>query len=184
MKTINIFLGANSGTCKDLQREVVKLGEAIAKQNLTLIYGGSSLGLMGLLSNTVKNHHGKVIGVTTQHLLSKEQALENLDELHVLSSMVARKKMMRELAHAFIVMPGGLGTLEEAFETWNAIKLGEITKPIGFCNIDGFFDPLFGFINSCKKSGFISEQQANIPIVNTSAVSIVETFVRNSDARD
>ncbi|WP_234999737.1 TIGR00730 family Rossman fold protein [Legionella quinlivanii] len=103
---------------------------------MTLVYGGSSLGMMGLLANTVKECGGKVVGIITHHLIEQEKPLKCLDELYIVDSMQERKSMMQQISDMFIVMPGGLGTLEEAIETWNAIKIGELTKPIGFLNIN------------------------------------------------
>ncbi|KTD50489.1 lysine decarboxylase [Legionella quinlivanii] len=91
---------------------------------------------MGLLANTVKECGGKVVGIITHHLIEQEKPLKCLDELYIVDSMQERKSMMQQISDMFIVMPGGLGTLEEAIETWNAIKIGELTKPIGFLNIN------------------------------------------------
>ena len=135
MKSVCVYLGANFGKNEAVKANVVKLGHELSDMGLTLIYGGSSLGMMGLLATTVKESGGKAIGVMTKHLLDKEKPLEILDELYIVDSMLERKKMMQNLADVFIVMPGGIGTLEEAIETWNAIKTGEINKKIGFLNI-------------------------------------------------
>ncbi|HHZ4597838.1 TIGR00730 family Rossman fold protein [Legionella pneumophila serogroup 1] len=151
MKTICVYLGASSGN-NLVFKEAIKLAHEIAAHGLTLVYGGSRLGMMGLLARTVKELGGKAIGVTTTHLLDKEKPLDILDELHIVSSMQERKKMLQYLADAFIVMPGGLGTLEEAVETWNAIKIGELDKKIGFLNVDDYFIKLFSFMDHCNKN--------------------------------
>ncbi|MDR3441799.1 MAG: TIGR00730 family Rossman fold protein [Legionella sp.] len=164
-KSICVYLGANQGNNEQFIESVVLLGKEIAAKGLTLIYGGSSLGLMGLLATTTKQHGGQVIGVTTRFLIEQEKPLSMLDELHIVASMQERKQMLQELADLFLVVPGGLGTLEEAFETWNAIKIGIMNKPIGFLNTAGFFDSLFAFINTCEQSGFLTKQQFNIPVV-------------------
>lgn len=166
MSTICVYLGACFGISNTYREKVIELGHEIAARDLTLIYGGSSLGMMGLLATTVKQQGGKVIGVITEHLLDKEFPLNNLNALHVVNSMQERKKMLQELSDSFIVMPGGLGTLEEAIETWNAIKIGELNKKIGFLNIDNYFNKLFDFISCCQSNGFITAFQATIPIVH------------------
>lgn len=166
MKSICVYLGAKSGNNVVFSEAVVLLGKEIAASGLSLIYGGSSLGLMGILANTVKNYGGKVIGITTKQLLKQEKPLTTLDKLHIVASMHERKRMMQDLADFFVVMPGGLGTLEEAFETWNAIKIGVLDKPIGFLNVSGYFDELFSFGKTCEKNGFLSEAQLKIPKVN------------------
>lgn len=137
--------------------------------------------MMGLLRTTVKELGGKVIGVITNHLLKKEKSLEILDDLHVVDSMLERKKMMQNLADAFIVMPGGIGTLEEAIETWNAIKIGEIGKKIGFLNVDGYFDELFCFMANCRENGFLTEEQEAIPIVHSNVHILMKCIAQREE---
>lgn len=163
------------------EQATIKLAQEIVDMGLTLIYGGSSLGMMGLLATTVKSLGGKAIGVMTTHLLDKEKPLEMLDELHVVDSMQERKKMLQKLADAFIVMPGGLGTLEEAIETWNAVKIGELDKKIGFLNIDNYFDKLFYFMNDCKNAGFMNAKQSTIPIVNSDPSLLLSHLVQTAE---
>jgi uncharacterized protein (TIGR00730 family) len=181
MKSVCVYLGANFGKNEAFKEAVVKLGNEIADMGLTLIYGGSSLGMMGLLATTVKESGGKAIGIITRHLIEKEKPLEILDELHIVESMQERKKMMQNLADTFIVMPGGIGTLEEAIETWNAIKIGEIDKRIGFLNIDGFFDGLFSFVNNCQKNGFLTEKQESIPLVNPNVCALINSLIETDE---
>jgi uncharacterized protein (TIGR00730 family) len=181
MKTVCVYLGANLGNNKAFEQATIKLAQEIVDTGLTLIYGGSSLGMMGLLATTVKSLGGRAIGVMTTHLLDKEKPLEILDELHVVDSMQERKKMLQKLADAFIVMPGGLGTLEEAIETWNAVKIGELDKKIGFLNIDNYFDKLFEFINDCKNVGFMNAKQSTIPIVNSDPSLLLSHLVQTAE---
>lgn len=174
MKSIGVYLGANHGNNPIFRDSVVLLGHEIVNLGLTLIYGGSSLGLMGLLAKTVLEREGQVVGITTKQLLEKEKALTSLNELHVVDSMQERKQMMQQKSEGFLVMPGGLGTLEEALETWNAIKLGLINKPIGFFNLSGYFDSLFSFITTCNQNGFILEGHLQIPFVNRNIKALIE----------
>jgi len=181
MKSICVYLGANFGKNEAFKEAVIKLGNEIVNMGLTLIYGGSSLGIMGLLATTVKESGGKVIGIITKHLIEKEKPLEIIDELHIVESMQERKKMMQNLSDTFIVMPGGIGTLEEAIETWNAIKIGEIDKKIGFLNINNFFDGLFDFINNCKNNGFLTEKQESIPLVNSNVCALITSLIKTDE---
>lgn len=167
MKSICVYLGANFGSNDTFRQATIKLAYEIAAREYVLVYGGSSLGLMGLLASTVKTQGGTVIGVITEYLLDKEIPLDNLDKLYVVNSMQERKKLMQQLSDVFLVMPGGLGTLEEAIETWNAIKIGEINKNIGFLNIDGFFNKLFSFTEHCKNSGFLDIKHSTMPVVHS-----------------
>lgn len=166
MRSVCVYLGASYGLDNQLENKVIQLGHHIHEIGLALVYGGSGLGMMGLLARTVKEQGGRVVGVITEHLIDKEQPLTNLDELHVVKSMQDRKKMMQELSDAFVVMPGGIGTLEEAIETWNAIKIGEINKHIGFLNVGGYFDHLFKFISHCHEQGFVMQEHVRIPAIH------------------
>lgn len=177
MKSVCVYLGANSGNNIQFSEAVVLLAKELAAMGLTLIYGGSSLGMMGLLATTVKEHGGKTIGIITKNLIEKEKPLDLLDELHIVDTMQERKRMMQQMGDVFIVMPGGLGTLEEAFETWNAIKIGEIKKSIGFLNINGYFDGLFSFIGTCEQNGLLLKKDANIPIVQPNVPSLLAQII-------
>lgn len=177
VKSICVYLGAKFGASEVFKEDVKRLGEQIVKSDFCLIYGGSSLGLMGLLAKTVIDSGGKVCGVITESLITQESPLTSLDELVITKTMQDRKILMQQKADAFIVMPGGLGTLEEAFETWNAIKIGLLNKPIGFLNIDGYFDGLFSFISNAERHGFISPKQATIPKVNACPALLISELV-------
>jgi len=177
MKTVCVYLGANSGNNAQFSEATVLLGKELADMGFTLIYGGSSVGLMGLLATTVKEHGGKTIGIITKHLVDKEKPSELLDELHIVDTMQERKRMMQQMADIFIVMPGGLGTLEEAFETWNAIKIGELKKSIGFLNLNGYFDHLFTFIGTCEQNGLIMKKDSDIPIVQPTVQSLLANML-------
>jgi len=177
MKTVCVYLGANFGNNNEFSEAVILLGKEIADMGLTLIYGGSSLGMMGLLATTVKEHGGGVIGIITKQLIEKEKPLTLLDVLHIVDSMQERKRCMQQMADIFIVMPGGLGTLEEAFETWNAIKIGELEKSIGFLNINGYFDGLFSFIGTCEQRGLVFKKDREIPIVRSSVQTLLANMI-------
>lgn len=181
MKSICVYLGAAIGNNPLIQETVITLAKQIAESNCQLIYGASSQGLMGLLAKTVLSNGGKVTGIITKHLIPIERPLETLQELIVTESMQERKLMMQRHSDAFIVVPGGLGTLEEAFETWDAIKIGLMDKPIGFLNVNGFFDGLFQFIDTCVSQGFILPHQANIPIVSAKPKQLVNDLLKACD---
>lgn len=184
MKSICVYLGANHGNSPVLSDTVVVLGEEIAKAGYRLVYGGSSQGLMGLLASSVMLHGGKITGVITKQLITQEQPLTTLDELIVVETMQERKLVMQQQSDAFIVMPGGLGTLEEAFDTWNAIKIGVFNKPIGFLNIEGYFDGLFSFISNCENKGFITSSQVRIPKINADPRLLLNSLIQYEKIMD
>lgn len=144
---------------------VTALGKGLAERELPLVYGGGSLGLMGVLASAVKQYGGTVIGIITQHLVDQEKPFAQLDELYIVETMYERKQLIHNTASRFIIMPGGLGTFDELFETWCAITIGVINKPIGFVNVDGFFDSLFQFVGSCKDHGFLDHTHLKRPTI-------------------
>ena len=136
---------------------------------------------MGLLAKSAMAHGGKVTGVITEHLIPQEQPLTTLDELIVVETMQERKLIMEQRSNAFIVVPGGIGTLEETFETWDAIKIGIINKPMGFLNIEGYFDGLFTFISNCVDKGFLSASHAKIPEINTTPLLLLKDLLKHDN---
>lgn len=149
-----VFIGANSGVKQSVTEAVQVLAHELVARNIDLVYGGASVGLMGTLADAVLQLNGHVIGVIPAVLAEKEISHPHLSELHHVDTMQNRKKLLAELSDFFIVMPGGLGTLEEFFEIWNAAKIGLHQKPIGLLNIDGYFDHLIQFIHQAIEAGF------------------------------
>lgn len=164
--SICVFLGSMEGKSPAYRSIAKLLGLELAKQNCTLVYGGARNGLMGVLADAVLEAGGNVVGVMPTALPSELQHT-SLTELHLVETMQARKALMFKLADAFIAFPGGLGTLEEVFEVWNAKKIGLHNKPLGFLNINGYYDLLLNFLRSCSAECFITEahlQQALIMV--------------------
>lgn len=180
MKSICLYLGANPGHFPSLPNTVIKLGKELANRGVRIVYGGSSLGLMGLLAQSAITHGGEVIGIIPKCLLEKEKPLKDLTQIIITKTMQERKLLMQQWSDAFLVLPGGLGTLEEAIETWNAIKIGIINKPIGFYNLDGYYDHLFDFMNLCEEKGFIALNQRSIPMVHSDVDVLLNTLLEFS----
>lgn len=124
-----------------------ELAAELVRRDLTLVYGGAHRGLMGVLADAMLAHGGRVVGIIPRALVDLEVAHTGLTELHVVDTMHQRKAMMFTLADAFVVAPGGLGTLEEAFETMTGIQLGYHNKPIVFFDIGGFWAPMEVFLD-------------------------------------
>ncbi len=144
-----------------------ELGAELARRNVTLVYGGAHRGLMGVLADAVLAAGGRAIGVIPQALVEAEVAHTGLTELHVVDTMHQRKALMFTLADAFIVAPGGLGTLEEAFEQLTGLQLGYHAKPIVFLDIDGFWAPLEKFLDHSVEVGVLHEHVR--PLFRTAA---------------
>ena len=169
MKRICVYCGSNSGDRPEYLAAATSLGEALAAQNLELVYGGASVGLMGAIADTVLQHGGKVIGIIPHHL-KNEVAHHHLSELHVVDNMHQRKKMMLDYSDGMIAMPGGFGTLEEIFEavTWGQLRLH--SKPCGLLNICGYYDKLLEFLAHAATEKFIRQEHlALLPVSRRSA---------------
>ncbi len=165
MKSICVFCGSSSGKGVSYILAAQKLGKIIAKENLTLIYGGGNVGIMGELANTVLQYNGNVIGVIPEDLVARESALKEVTELRIVKTMHERKAMMSELSDGFIAMSGGIGTLEELFEIWTWAQLGIHNKPIGILNTEGYYDRLIDFINVTVKQDFVHEKNLEMIII-------------------
>lgn len=156
MKRICVFLGAqNNPKYKNM---ATRLGFLLGTLNRTLIYGGTNAGLMGLLADTVLETGGDVVGVVSKSLLAHETPHPNLTKLIIVNSIQARKKLMMQLSDMFIILPGGLGTLEEVFEIWNAKKVLIHDKPIVLLNVNGYYDYLLSFLRHSLDEGFIQKK--------------------------
>jgi uncharacterized protein (TIGR00730 family) len=156
MKSVAIFLGASGGNNESYKACARQTGRHLAAKGITLVYGGSNVGLMGILADEVLARGGKVIGVIPRFLAKKEVAHDGLTELHFVETMHERKALMAELADAFLALPGGYGTLDELCEilTWAQLKLHN--KPIGLINHQGYFQCLLKFFDQAEENGFLS----------------------------
>ncbi len=170
-----VCLGANIGSNSAYETATTQLADNMLKINATLIYGGSKLGLMGILADRILNNGGQVIGVITDKLYSTTAHL-NLTKLYTVESMQERKLLMTNMADGFIMLPGGLGTLEEMFEISNAYKLNIHQKPIFLYNIDNFFDNLLAFIERAVIDGFIKPEHKDIFRTVTNSEEIINFF--------
>jgi uncharacterized protein (TIGR00730 family) len=161
-KRLCVFCGSSSGADPIYLRTAEELGTTIGSAGHHLIYGGGKVGLMRAVADSALAAGGKVTGVMTEQLVALEVAHTGLTTLEVQRSMHGRKARMADLADGVIVLPGGFGTIEEAFEllTWN--QLGIVSIPIAFLDVMGFFDPLFDFIDGSVKAGFMKEYHGSL----------------------
>ncbi|MYM88925.1 TIGR00730 family Rossman fold protein [Rugamonas sp. FT82W] len=160
MKAICVYCGANAGVNPVYAEAARALGRALVENNLSLVYGGGKVGLMGVIADEVLRLGGEVTGVIPTALVEREVGHTGLTRQFIVKDMHERKAMMAKLADGFIAMPGGMGTLEELFEMLTWSQLGIHAKPIGLLNVDGFYDGLTGFIEHASAQGFIRPQHA------------------------
>ena len=157
-----MFCGSSTGARSAYRAAAQQLAKAIVSHGMGLVYGGGSIGLMGVIADAVLKEKGEVFGVIPHALSSKEFAHLGLTELRYVSSMHERKALMAELSDAFIAMPGGFGTFDEFFEILTWAQLGLHTKPIGLLNVEGYFDLLLEFINHVHRENFIQKNHHNL----------------------
>lgn len=157
-----VYCGANPGFSPVYKDAAIALADVLVAANITLVYGGSSVGLMGILADRVLAQGGQAIGVIPQALVDKELAHHGLTELHIVDSMHSRKAKMAELADAFIALPGGMGTLEELFEMLTWAQLGFHQKGCGVLNVDGYYEGLLSFLEGAISQGFIRDDHRHL----------------------
>src|SRR5213082_3858021 len=155
MHRICVFSGSNTGKRQEYQQAARDLGQELVARGLGLVYGGASVGLMGVIADTVLADGGEVIGVIPRALFRREVAHEHLTTLHEVGSMHERKALMADLSDGFIALPGGFGTFDELFEITTWAQLGLHSKPVGVLNVADYFAPLLALIAHATKEGFI-----------------------------
>ena len=154
---ITVYCGSSMPENRAFQQVARELGEWIAREGHELAYGGSRVGLMGIVSGTVLEAGGRVHGVETSFFVDAGVARDNLTELFVVDTMAERKAKMIELGDAFVALPGGVGTLEEMSEIMSRIRLGMDPSACYFLNIDGFYDNLRAFLDDMVREGFLDD---------------------------
>ena len=162
MKNLCIFCGSAKGHEEKYLKLGKNLGQMLVRNNIALVYGGASIGLMGAIADGVLESGGKVFGVIPQALVDYEVAHPKLTELFVVENMHQRKQKMYDLSDAFLSLPGGMGTLDEMFEvlTWTQLKYHQ--KKSYILNYDGFYDSLLSYINHSMQEGFIKKEHASL----------------------
>ena len=161
INSIAVFCGSNTGINPLFAEHARQLGYLLAEKNITLIYGGGNKGLMGIIANAVLEKKGNVIGIIPTLLTKWEVQHENITDLIVVDDMHIRKKMLYEKSDAAIILPGGVGTLDEFFEmlTWNQLKIHN--KKIFLLNTNGFYDSLLEHIRRMQQEKFLHEEIEN-----------------------
>lgn len=155
LSAIAIFCGSNVGEGEAYKEASAALGAALARRGIAIVYGGTHKGLMGILADAALAEGGRVHGVITQRLFEKGHLHPGLSESEIVEGMRARKERMLDLADACIALPGGIGTAEEFMEAWTLNQLGDVDKPVGLLNVDGYYDSFMGFIDTMIARKFL-----------------------------
>lgn len=172
IKSICVFCGSDFGARDEYAKAAAELGKAIARRGIRLIYGGTKVGLMGIVSKNVIENGGDVIGVITKHLAAQEITYI-VPDIRIVNTMHERKALMDSLSDAFIAMPGGMGTFEEIFEILSWAKLNLHTKPCGFLNILNYYSKLMDFLNHAKSEMFIKDNFDTLFKIDDNVLSLL-----------
>lgn len=181
--SVAVFCGSNFGNSDAFADGARQLGEELAKAGITLVYGGTTKGLMGVVADALITAGGTAHGVITESLHARGHAHPNLSHSEIVATLRGRKERMAELADAFIAMPGGIGTMEEMMEVWTMNQLGEIDKPVGLLNIADFYAPFLGFIDHMVMSKFLPAEHRHSISVDPDPARLIDKL-RNFQKTD
>lgn len=178
LRRVCVFCGSKVGTDEQYRTAAVDLGRLLVREGIGLVYGGGSIGLMGVIADAVLAEGGKVIGVIPESLATEELLHPRVADMRVVPSMHARKALMAELSDAFIAMPGGFGTFEEFFEvvTWSQLRLHR--KQTGLLNVGGFYDPLVRLVDHAVQEGFIKPKHRELLVIEERPEMLLDRLSR------
>ncbi len=178
MRRVCVFCGSSPGARPSYRLAAERLGAAIAKRGLGLVYGGAHVGLMGVVADAALALQGEVIGVLPRALEARELAHRSLTQLHVVDSMHERKALMADLSDSFIALPGGIGTLEETFEAWSWTQLGLHAKPCALLDVDGYYAPLEAFLDGAVEERFVRAEHRSMLLMDDDAERLLDRLAQ------
>jgi len=184
LRSICVYCGSRTGNSDAHTDAARALAQEMVNDNIALIYGGARVGLMGVLADEVLRLGGEVTGIIPKDLLEKEVGHDGLTRLYIVKDMHERKAMMAELADGFIAMSGGMGTLDELFETFTWGMLGLHEKPIGILNINGFYDSLIGLFDHLIDQGFVDSRYGDMLLTASDPRTLVTKLRDASPAEE
>tara|TARA_B100001057_G_scaffold64954_1_gene58700 strand:- start:1171 stop:1752 length:582 start_codon:yes stop_codon:yes gene_type:complete len=179
MKNISIFCGAHKGNNPKYAEEAKRVAENIAKKGINVVFGGGNVGLMKIISDTALDNGVEVLGISLKSLHALELANPRLKEIVVADTLLDRKDEFMSRSDAFVVLPGGVGSLDELAEIMASNQLGIINKPVGILNTEGYYDHLLSWFNMAVEEGFISPANLKELLVSDSPQELVEMIVNH-----
>ena len=174
IKNISVFCGAHLGNNPIYASEAKKVAEVIVEKGMNVVFGGGDVGLMGVVSHTALDNGGEVLGISLQSLYELELTNPRIQEVVVAQTLLERKDIFMQRSDAFIVLPGGVGSLDELAEVMCSNQLGIINKPIGILNTNGYYDHLLAWMKKAVEEGFVSDANFNELIVSDSCEDLIE----------
>jgi uncharacterized protein (TIGR00730 family) len=175
-RAICVFCGSSSGVSPLYAEAASAVGREIARRGWTLVYGGGSVGLMGILADAALATGGRVVGVIPRFLYEWEVGHDDLTELEIVDTLTERKVRMGELSDAFLSLPGGIGTMDELFEALSWAQLGLETKPNGLLNVNGYYDGLIAFLDRATADGFLKPKHHALLHVSTDPQALLDAL--------
>lgn len=182
VRAVTVYCGSAPGSDPHFTAQAERFGRALAASGVRLVYGGGGIGLMGTLARATKAAGGHVTGIITEQFMSLEQGWDGVDEMVIVPGMRERKRDLEDRGDAFAVLPGGLGTYEEFFETLVGRVIGRHAKPVGVLNASGYYTPLVELIEHGISSHFVREAVRELVIVREEPEELLAALVaRGSD---
>lgn len=175
-----VYCGSRPGGDPRFADAARAVGHWIGERGGQLVYGGGRSGLMGIVAQATMDAGGRVIGIIPQALVDMEQANHGCSELHIVDTMHERKRLMAENAHAFLALPGGIGTFEEFFEVWTWRQLGYHDKPIGLLNVAGYYDGLATFLQGSVEQQFMGEWQTHLMTMDDDLLRLLPALIQGA----
>lgn len=173
IRTLAVFCASSPGASPAYALAATRFGELLAREGITLVYGGGRVGLMGAVADGALSQGGRVIGVIPQGMVEAEKGHTGLSELRIVQTMHQRKSMMADLSDAFVALPGGFGTFDELFEIITWAQLGFHTKPIGLLDVEGFWGPFNAALDGVVAAGFIQPRFRALPLCDRDAPTLL-----------
>lgn len=172
-----VYCGSRPGASPAFLEAARRVGKWIGRHGGQLVYGGGRNGLMGVVADSTLKAGGRVVGIIPKALVEKEWAHNGCTELHVVDTMHERKRLMAEHAHAFLALPGGIGTLEEFFEVWTWRQLGYHDKPVGLLDVGGYYEGLMAFLRTAVQAQFMGDWQMDLIRVDADAERLLPALI-------
>jgi uncharacterized protein (TIGR00730 family) len=172
-----VYCGSRPGASPAFLEAARRVGEWIGRRGGQLVYGGGRNGLMGVVADSTLKAGGRVVGIIPKALVEKEWAHNGCTELHVVDTMHERKRLMAEHAHAFLALPGGIGTFEEFFEVWTWRQLGYHDKPVGLLDVGGYYEGLMAFLRTAVQAQFMGDWQMDLIRVDADAERLLPALI-------
>ncbi|MDX2280971.1 MAG: TIGR00730 family Rossman fold protein [Saprospiraceae bacterium] len=165
MESIAVFCGANKGIEPYFAEQATLLGKTLAERNIHVVFGGGSVGLMGILADAVLANNGPITGVITEQLNQLELGHAGVKNMILVESMAERRTLLIKGTDGVITLPGGYGSMDELFESLTLAQLHQYHKPVGLLNVNGYYDPLLEMLDNMVKHGFLKKENRNLCVV-------------------